>query len=303
MNKIELVCADCARLAKCKSAPDSADALLTFSCDSWYPLHSAIVSARQNIYKRFGAASRDGFRKKEKAMQPDRIINAVNTGDVASIEALRSQDINPVNLMLAAAQVDKSAGGAIAEEYRALAGDDEARRNMLIDKLVANAKSVASAAEEKPAPKKRRSRRKKVVAEAQPDLPTESPADVAAKEAQKAEFIKQQQSETNNQQQSEAGALAVQVHEGEVLKTLQAQTKLIHHLVNTVEVIQQEIIAIKGSSTAGARYVENVAEEVGKIKRNMARARSGLTDFEVELIGSGTIGSAPFLNSTEGWED
>ena len=232
-------------------------------------------------------------------MQPDRIINAVNTGDIESIEALRTQDVNPVNLMLAAAQVDKSAGGAIAEEYRALAGDDEARRNMLIDKLVANAKSV----EEKPAPKKRRSRRKKVVAETQPELPTESPADIAAKEAQKAEFIKQQQSETNNQQQSEAGALAVQVHEGEVLKTLQAQTKLIHHLVNTVEVIQQEIIAIKGSSTAGARYAETMTEEVGKIKRNMARAKAGLTDFEVELIGSGTIGSAPFLNSTEGWED
>ena len=299
MSKIELVCADCARLAKCKSAPDSADALLTFSCDDWYPLHSAIVSARQNIYKRFGAASRDGFRKKERAMQPDRIINAVNTGDIESIEALRTQDVNPVNLMLAAAQVDKSAGGAIAEEYRALAGDDEARRNMLIDKLVANAKSV----EEKPAPKKRRSRRKKVVAETQPELPTESPADIAAKEAQKAEFIKQQQSETNNEQQSEAGALVVQVHEGEVLKALQAQTKLIIDLGAKVEVIQHEIIAIKGNSTAGARYVETVAEEVGKIKRNMARAKAGLTDFEVELIGSGTIGSAPFLNSTEGWED
>ena len=296
MNKIELVCADCARLAKCKSAPDSADALLTFSCDSWYPLHSAIVSARQNIYKRFGAASRDGFRKKEKAMQPDRIINAVNTGDVASIEALRNQDINPVNLMLAAAQVDKSAGGAIAEEYRALAGDDEARRNMLIDKLVANANSVANAAtEEKPAPKKRRSRRKKVVAEAQPDLPTESPSDVAAKEAQKAEFIKQQQ--------SEAVANSITAAEAKVIENLQAQTKLMVDIGAKIEAIQLDIAALQGSSTASARYAETMTEEVGKIKRNMARAKAGLTDFEVELIGSGTIGSAPFLNSTEGWED
>lgn len=298
MKAIELVCADCAKLAKCKSAPDNADSLLEHTCDRWEPLHSAIVSARQNIYNRFGAASRDGFRKKEKLMKPDAIINAVNTGDVSAIEALKTQEINPVNLMLAAATVDKSAGGEIAEQYRALAGDDDARRLMLIEKLIANAKSVKASenppasAEEKPK-RKRRARRQTPEVESQPELPT-TPTE-ADKEAAKAEFVKDAQPK-ESPIEGEASAVAL-------LNLLREVSKGISALDAKVTSLDARVEAIEANSTSAARIVESLADEVGKIKRNMTRAKAGLNDFEAELIISGTVGSTPFLNNTEGWED
>ena len=284
MRVIELVCADCAKLAKCKSAPDSADALLNHTCDRWEPLHSAIVSARQNIYNRFGAASRDGFRKKEKAMKPEGIIQAANTGDIEALEALRTQEINPVNLMLAAANVDKGAGGAIAEAYRKLAGDDEARRNMLIDRLIDKAKSVAQAAaeapaeEEAPAPKKRRSRRKKAEPETKPE-PTDE-----EKEAAKAEFIKEQA----------APATAT----AQVVDRTDEVLAAIANLAKRLEAVESQLTDVH----AQGRLVEKTGETVQVLSRNLGRVRNAFQDFEVELIASGTVGDTPFLKATEDWE-
>jgi len=270
---IELVCADCAKLSKCKKAPPTMEGILKYTCSSWSPVHSSIVSARQNIYQRFGPASREGFRRKERLMQPAEIINSAKSGDVNALEGLRGQDISPVNLMLAAANV--SNGAAIAESYRNLSDDDE-RRNMMIDHLVEFAKTVATKeAEPEPAPppKKRRSRRsaKKDTSQAEINVDVEK---------KKAEFVKE-----------EATAAAPNIDLSEVIKAFESLGSRLDKIETKLDEMNQ------------TRIIEVVDERVGQIKRNLSRVKSAFQDFEVELIGSGTIGSTPFLNSTSDWED
>jgi len=277
---IELVCADCAKLSKCKQAPPTMEGILQHTCTSWSPVHSCIIAARQDIYSKFGPSAREGFRRKERLMQPADIILAAKNGDVDTLEGLRGQEINPVNLMLAAANVVN--GATVAESYRSLNGDDEARRNMMIDHLVEFAKSVSTSApeeaEEKPAPKKRRSRRSSKKAD---ETQTEIKMPDEDKEKAKAEFVKAQ----------DAVASVPTVDLSEVLGAIK-------ELGSRLDTIEGQL-----SELNQTRIIEVIDERVGQVKRNLSRVRNAFQDFEVELIGSGTIGSTPFLNATHDWEE
>lgn len=275
---IKMVCLDCARLTKCKSAPETTNQLTSHSCSDWYPLHSAVVSARQTIYQKFGAASRDGFRKKVKTMTPDKIIAAANSGDVDALKGLIDEDINPVNLMLAACNVNKDSAASIAAEYRNLTSD-VSRKQMLVQKLIEKAESVQAtpAAEEKPKPKKR-SRRKVKADTAKAD---------ADKEAEKAKFIKEQ---------AEKAASAAISDDDATLKAVAALSAQVLELSAKVD-------SLSSMLTELAKISEQTNQAVAKGNRNLSRVRKAFEGFEVELIGSGTVGSTPFLNATADWEE
>ena len=210
-------------------------------------------------------------------MTPNAIINAANTGDVAALEKLRDDtDMNPVNLMLAACNVHKDQGGAIAEEYRNLP-DDAARRLMLIDKLIEKAQSIASAPVEEEAPKpKRRSRRKKA------DPKPEEQKTEEQIEAKKAEFV---------EAATVAASPAVD-RTDEVLKALNVLSSRLDDIESKVNDLH-----------AQGRVVEVTSDRVSQVQRNLSRIRNAFTGFEVELIGSGTVADTPFLKATEDWEE
>lgn len=286
---IKMVCLDCARLTKCKSAPETTNQLTSHSCSDWYPLHSAVVSARQTVYQKFGAASRDGFRKKVKTMTPDKIIAAANSGDVDALQGLFKEDINPVNLMLAACNVNKDSAASIAAEYRNLTSD-EARKSMLIQKLIEKAESVQAtpATEEKPKPKKR-SRRKVKADTAKAD---------ADKEAEKAKFIKEQ---------ADKAASAVISTDDTTLKAVAALSESVKFFMESLSTqvldLSAKVDSLSSMLTELAKISEQQAQDVAKCNRNLSRVRKAFEGFEVELIGSGTVGSTPFLNATADWEE
>lgn len=277
-------CAGCSKLSRCNDAPKDMS-IIQHTCEMWETTSSDVLRARENIYTQFGSVARQAYRKEKKniIMQPNDIIANVQAGNVEAIEALRNQPkLQPTALMLAAGKLTGDSAG-IAVQLRDAKNNDE-RLTILIDILVAKAVVISESQNEEPepepapAPKKRRaSRRKKVEPvgeEAQADAIDKAKAEEKTKEDKKVVSLQDIDLTPIKDAISELASIQETRHV-EVTKAVDKTKSEIADLLEATQALNSKLNMIKDA----------------------------FIGFEIELIGSGTIGDTPFAKATENWED
>jgi len=286
-----LTCAGCSKLARCGDAPKDMT-ITTHTCDSWETTSYDILRARGNTYRTFGPIARQGFTKeKRKAlMLPADIIASVENGEVQNIESLRSNDsVQPSQLMLCAAKLTGDAAGIAAQLKEARTNEE--RKEILVGILVAKAviaQERAQAepeveAEPEPKTKRRRASRKKKA----PEPETSQVSEIEAAKAKEAAGTL-----------DEAPATAARVDDKLVSKVLETQDALMAQVISLSKALETASERIEELSTR----VSQLSAQVGTLDSKADMQRDAFCGFEIELIGSGTINSTPFADSTAGWD-
>lgn len=326
---MKLACSDCSRLPKCADAPADVGALDTHSCEAWSPTTHPVITAREDLIARFGSGALSGIRKEKPNMaHVDDLLDAVKTGNIDALQALKSdKGVQPANLMLAAARLTGDAP-ALANALRAIKDPDE-RRFYLLDVLIARAQSnvIAAAVVEAPAaqvvqvaaqvdvteePKRRRRR---AVADT-PDATDDVRAIENAKAVEASAKI-----ENAKLAETVEKAYAAPVKHGIVSIDGQDIDLIVSSVTNVVrsaigDVTDKLSVMVQESSTAAnttqaeivanARRVNDsiaaLSAQIDRVERNLDRIRNAFVGFEIELIGSGTLGSTPFADATADWE-
>lgn len=285
-------CVGCRKLSKCNDAPKDMS-IIQHSCEAWETTSTDVIRARENIYINFGPVARQAYRKEKKniIMQPNDIINNVQSGNVEAIEELRKDSkLQPTALMLAAAKLTGDAAG-IAAQLRDASDNDE-RRNILLDILCAKAvvisESKANEPEPEPEPpkKKRRSRRRKAP---EPEVTEES----SAAEIEKAKAVEAASSSgTDN-------------------KVVSLQDLDLSPLKDAIEernaTSESQHIALckllEKSMDLTTAFAERDSARFNIINAKLDMIRDAFIGFEIELIGSGAIGDTPFAKATSKWDN
>lgn len=313
---MKLACSDCARLPKCADAPADAGRLDTHTCDAWSPTTQPIIDAREDVIARFGRGALSGIRKEKPSMaHVDDLLDAVKTGDIDALNAFKSdKSVQPANLMLAAARLTGDAP-ALANALRGIKDPDE-RRVYLIDVLIGRAQSnavanaiaaveppapVAEAVEEE-APKRRRRRS----AESAPAPDADVRAIEIAKESEELSAIENAKLAEAVSAPREAAKI-MSLH-GEDIQTIvfgvrKAVSEELTSLTRELASVSADSYTEQNAQLVNlARESSTISDRLDRIERNLARIRSAFVGFEIELIGSGTIGSTPFADATGDWE-
>ena len=221
-------------------------------------------------------------------MLPVDIISAVENGEVQKIESLREDDsIQPSQLMLCAAKLTGDAAGIAAQLKEAKTND--ARKEILVGILVAKAviaqerAQAAPEVEEEPAPKpkRRRASRKKKAPE------PEQVSEIEEAKAREAAGVP-----------DGVHATVVRMNDELVSKVLETQDALMAHVISLSKALETANERIEELSTR----VSQLSSQTETLDRKADMQRDAFCGFEIELIGSGTINSTPFADSTADWD-
>lgn len=284
-------CAGCRKLSKCSDAPKDMS-IIQHSCKAWETTSTDVIRARENIYINFGPVARQAYRKEKKniIMQPNDIINNVQSGNVEAIEELRKDSkLQPTALMLAAAKLTGDAAG-IAAQLRDASDNDE-RRTILLDILCAKAvvisESKANEPEPEPEPpkKKRRSRRRKP----EPEVNEES----SASEIEKAKAVESASgSNTDNK--------IVSLQDLD-LSPLKGAIEERNATAESQHIALCKLLEKSMDLTTAKDERDNARFNIINAKLDMIK--DAFVGFEIELIGSGAIGDTPFAKATSKWDN
>lgn len=329
---MKLTCIDCERLIRC-TASRGADHQTHF-CGDWEPTHPSVIDARLDALKRFGSAATRGFTKERKQTHMDiqSINKCVAEGNIDELNKLRTASIQPTILMLVASRLTGDSQ-TIAAKLRELNSDNDARVNYLVDILVDYAQQSSEAAsieaakaaekveesahaEKPPKTTQRRASRKRQA--------TTVDADAEAIEIAKA---KEAEAEAEAKEAIEKDVDAVvkaltPTNQGVADRLLDEQTRtrqsiekiagcifgynaMLNDLTKHVGALErriEEVAEIASSITDLSKEVEGISYCTTRIENNLRRIKGAFEGFEIELIGSGTLGDTPFANATQDWE-
>ena len=327
---MKLTCIDCGRLARC-TASRGADHQAHF-CGDWEPTHPSVIDARLDALKRFGPAATRGFTKERKQTHMDIIsINkCVAEGNIDELNKLRTANIQPTLLMLAASKLTGDSQ-TIAAKLRELNNDNDARVNYLVDILVGcaqqsdEASSIEAAkaaekaeesapAEEAPKPKKRRASRKRKTADADAKAIEIAKAKEAEAQAEAQKAIDKDVDAVVKARTPTDQGVADRLLD-EQTQTRQAIEKIAENIfsygamlndltkhVGALERRIEEVAEMASSITDLSKEVEGISYCATRVENNLRRIKGAFEGFEIELIGSGTLGDTPFANATQDWE-
>lgn len=252
------------------------------------------------------------------AVNVDDLLDAVKTGDIATLDAYKAdKSLQPANLMLAAARLTGDAP-SLATALRSIKDPDD-RRIYLIDVLIARAQSnnaanaaapVAAPEEAAPAAEEpKRRRRRAVVEEAPAPEPTQeivSESSVIAIEEAKA---------TEAELSRAQSAVQVVALHGSDIDTIvgavsTSVARVATDLAKKLDAISERqgghdarLIDVSRDLAALAQAVNELSRKLDVSNRNLTRTRNAFVGFEIELIGSGTVNSTPFADATSDWEE
>lgn len=327
---MKLTCIDCGRLARC-TASRGADHQTHF-CDDWEPTHPSVIDARLDALKRFGPAATRGFTKERKQTHMDiqSINKCVAEGNIDELNKLRTANIQPTLLMLAASKLTGDSQ-TIAAKLRALGNDNDARVNYLVDVIVGcaqqsgeaasieAAKAAEKAAEESaPAeeekPKKRRASRKRKTADADAEAIEIAKAKEAEAQAEAQEAIEKDvdavvKALTPTNQGVADRLLDEQTRTRQAIEKIAGDifgyNAILNDLTKHVGALErriEEVAEMASSITDLSKEVEGISYCATRVENNLRRIKGAFEGFEIELIGSGTLGDTPFANATQDWE-
>ena len=317
---MKLACSDCARLAQCADAPADAGKLDTHSCEAWSPTAQPVIDARADLIARFGNGALSGIRKEKPnmAVNVDDLLDAVKTGDIATLNAYKAdKSLQPANLMLAAARLTGDAP-SLATALRSIKDPDD-RRIYLIDVLIARAQSnnaanaaapVAAPEEAAPAAEEpKRRRRRAAVEEASAPEPTQeivSESSVIAIEEAKATEAELSRAQSDVQVVALHGS-DIDTIVGAVSTSVARVATDLTHKLDAISERQgghdARLIDVSRDLAALAQAVNELSRKLDVSNRNLTRVRNAFVGFEIELIGSGTVNSTPFADATSDWEE
>lgn len=308
---MRLTCIDCSRLAGCRDAPSTPYGLYQHYCDAWDPTHPSVTTARERAIDSYGLAAIRGFSKeKHMAYDINQITSLVEEGNTTELEKLRTDaSTQPTVLMLAASRLTGNSQ-AIAAELRQIK-DPQAKRDYLTDVIIAAATSAAKAAEKAEAapeaqeapPKPKRKPRRKKAAE-----PSDAAEVSAAKEAERIAAAKAAE-KADDEKLMEALSARGPNPNIDVLEavaglhaTVHSIGELVKQIGKDLDAVSERVDALQNTCTSNAKNVEAVGSETARVGRNLTRVKAAFEGFEMELIGSGTLGDTPFAANCTDWE-
>jgi hypothetical protein len=261
------------------------------------------------------------------AVNVDDLLDAVKTGDIATLDAYKAdKSLQPANLMLAAARLTGDAP-SLATALRSIKDPDD-RRIYLIDVLIARAQSnnaanaaapVAAPEEAAPATEEPKRRRRRAAVE-------EAPAPEPAQEIVHNPHVKLVLSESSVIAIEEAKATeaelsraqsdvqVVALHGSDIDTIVGAVStsvaRVATDLAHKLDAISERqgghdarLIDVSRDLAALAQAVNELSRKLDVSNRNLTRTRNAFVGFEIELIGSGTVNSTPFADATSDWEE